>query len=132
MSRTCIVLLLAGAMVSAMARPARAHHAYAAFYFQDRTESLEGNLVEFEFRNPHSIVHIEVSDPKGQVQRWAIEWFSGQRLSQQGVTSQTLKPGDRLLVTGSPGRNVDDHRMLMRTITRPKDGWKWSAAAPQR
>lgn len=128
MSRTWLILLLASGMTVAIAPLARAHHSYAAFYLQDRIQSLEGNLVEFEFRNPHSIVHIEVSDPKGQVQRWAIEWFSGQRLSQQGVTSQTLKPGDRLLVTGSPGRNTEDHRMLMRTITRPKDGWRWSAS----
>jgi hypothetical protein len=28
-------------------------------------------------------------------------------------------------VVGSPGRNADDYRLRMRSITRPSDGWTW-------
>jgi hypothetical protein len=39
----------------------------------------------------------------------------------------TLKAGDRVVITGNPGRNAADHWMRAISILRPRDGWKWSA-----
>jgi len=114
-------------VVSALvAPPALAHHSFAATYFEDKSQTIEGDVAQFVFRNPHSFVHVEAPDDKGVTQRWAVEWGSGQQLSGQGVNRETLHIGDHVVVVGSPGRNPDDHRMRMRSITRPKDGWKWS------
>ena len=124
MKRDLCLLLLAGAVVSAI--PLLAHHSFAATYFDDKTETVEGNLVQFVFRNPHSFVHVEAADDKGQLIRWAVEWGSGQQLSGQGVAADTLKFGDHVVITGNPGRNLEDHRMRMHSIVRPKDGWKWT------
>jgi hypothetical protein len=124
MKRWLVGVFVVGVGLSAV--PALAHHSFAATYFDDKTQTIEGNLVQFVFRNPHSFVHLEAPDEKGEVQRWAIEWASGQALNQQGLTRETLKIGDHVVVTGAPGRNAEDHRMRMRSITRPKDGWKWS------
>jgi len=121
--RLCL-LLLAGAVVSAV--PLLAHHSFAATYFDDKSQTIEGNLVQFVFRNPHSFVHVEAPDENGQVVRWAVEWGSGQQLSEQGVAGDTLRYGDHVVVIGSPGRNPEDHRMRMRSIERPRDGWKWT------
>ena len=118
------LLLLAGAVVSAV--PLLAHHSFAATYFDDKSQTIEGNLVQFVFRNPHSFVHVEAPDDNGQVVRWAVEWGSGQQLSGQGVAADTLKFGDRVIVTGNPGRNSEDHRMRLKSIERPRDGWKWT------
>ena len=65
------LLLLAGAVVSAV--PLLAHHSFAATYFDDKTETIEGNLVQFVFRNPHSFVHMEAPDGKKQPVQWAME-----------------------------------------------------------
>jgi len=119
-----LFLLLAAAALMAVV-PAYAHHSFAATYFEDKTQSIEGELVQFLFRNPHSFVHVEAKDEKGQVIRWSVEWGAGLQLNRQGVTRETLKPGDHVIITGNPGRNPEDHRMRMRTIARPKDGWKW-------
>jgi len=113
-----------GAFVYTMA-PVSAHHSFAATYFEDKTESVEGELVQFLFRNPHSFVHVEGKDAQGNTVRYAVEWGAGLQLNRQGVTRETLKPGDRVIITGNPGRNPEDHRLRMRTITRPSDGWKW-------
>ena len=59
------------------------------------------------------------------MQRYAVEWGAGGQLNRQGVTRETLHPGDHVIVTGNPGRNPADHRLRMKTITRPSDGWKW-------
>jgi hypothetical protein len=124
MKRTLLALAIAaGAIVSG--GQALAHHSFAATYFEDKTQKIEGNLVQFLYRNPHSFVHVEGPDEKGVMQRWAVEWGAGGQLGRQGVTRETLKPGDRVIVVGNPGRNPDDHRLRMVNITRPSDGWKW-------
>ena len=124
MKRTAFMLLVAGAFLAAI--PAFAHHSFAATYFEDKTITVEGKLVQFMFRNPHSFVHVEVADPSGEKVRYAVEWASGSSLSGQGVTRETLKFGDHVIVVGMPGRNEEDHRLRMKSMTRPSDGWKWS------
>ena len=126
MKQTVLVLLVAGMTVLGV--KAYAHHSFAATYLEDQEVSIEGDIVQFLYRNPHSFVHVTAPDPKeksGQIYRWAVEWGGGGQLGQQGVTRETLKPGDHVIITGSPGRNPDDHRLRMRTIFRPKDGWRW-------
>lgn len=105
--------------------PTFAHHSFAATYFEDKTTKIDGTLVQFLFRNPHSFVHVEVRNENGTTERWAVEWGGGGQLANQGITRETLKPGDQVIVIGNPGRNPQDHRLRMVTITRPKDGWKW-------
>jgi hypothetical protein len=106
--------------------PAFAHHSFAATYFEDKTITVEGNLVQFMFRNPHSFVHIEAPDDAGKMETWAVEWGGGGQLSREGVSRDTLKPGDHVIITGNPGRNPEDHRIRMRSIKRPSDGFGWS------
>jgi uncharacterized protein DUF6152 len=124
MKRTLLALvIMAGAMVSG--GRALAHHSFAATYFEDKTQKVEGNLVQFQYRNPHSFLQVEAPDEKGVVQRWLVEWGAVGQLVRQGVTRETLKPGDRVVIIGNPGRYPDDHRLRMVSITRPSDGWKW-------
>jgi hypothetical protein len=119
-----LLLAVMAALVSTV--PAYAHHSFAATYHEDQTQKVEGNLVQFLFRNPHSFVQLEGPDGKGVMQRWAIEWAGGLQLNRQGVSRDTLKAGDHVIIVGNPGRNADDHRLRMRSIERPADGWKWS------
>jgi hypothetical protein len=60
------------------------------------------------------------------VQRWEIEWLAALQLNRTGVMAGTLHPGDRLVVTGYPARNASGHQLRLRTIARPKDGWRWT------
>jgi hypothetical protein len=126
MSRRLSFVILPFAFACAAAVPLVAHHSFAATYVEDKQQTIEGELVQFVFRNPHSFVHVEVADPAGEKIRYAVEWASGSTLNGQGITRETLKFGDHVVVVGQPGRNDEDHRMRMRSITRPADGWKWS------
>jgi hypothetical protein len=113
----------------ALGSQAFAHHSFAATYFEDKTEKIQGKLVQFLYRNPHSFVHVEVKDPKtGEMTRWAVEWGAGGQLGRQGVTRDTLKPGDEVIINGNPGRNPEDHRLRMVNITRISDNWKWGGS----
>jgi len=124
MKRVLLALIItAGATISG--GRAYAHHSFAATYLEDRMEKVDGKIVQFLFRNPHSFLQVDAPDEKGVVQRWNIEWGPGSQLGRQGVTKDTLKIGDRVIVTGNPGRTAEDHRIRMVNITRPSDGWKW-------
>jgi hypothetical protein len=78
------------------------------------------------YRNPHSFVKLEGPDEKGQMVTWTIEWGGGAQLSRDGVSRETLKAGDHVIITGNPGRDANEHRVRMSSIVRPSDGWKWS------
>lgn len=101
------------------------HHSFAAHYFEEQSVTIEGKLVEFEYRSPHAWVHMSVTDASGGVQRYSAEWANPNRLSRDGITKDTLKAGDQVIVTGSPGRNAGENKIHLKQIERPADGWKW-------
>ena len=109
---------------------AYAHHSFAATYIENQSVTIEGDLVTFELRNPHSFVNVMVKDADGQMVRYLVEWGSTTQL-QGKITRDTLKSGDHVIITGNPARNADDHRVRLVTLRRPKDGWSWGLAADE-
>jgi hypothetical protein len=112
------VALLCGGVASA-------HHSYASTYDVRREVTLEGKLVQFVYRNPHTFVHIQAPDENGQMQRWAVEWGGTSQLDRQGVTRESLKVGDQVVIVGRPSRVAGEYRALMVTLKRPSDGFTW-------
>jgi len=112
--------LLAGSAVSMLA-----HHSVAATYLVGKSVTIDGTLREFLWRNPHSFMRVEVADDKGEKHIWVIEGAAPQQLTESGLSQSTLRPGDRVIVTGIPGRIAEDRKMLLHTIERPADGFKW-------
>jgi len=102
-----------------------AHHSFAATYDQAKTVTIEGKMAQFLMRNPHSFLHVLVKDESGQMQRWAVEWQGTAQIASAGITRDTLKAGDPVIVTGNPGRDPADHRIRMVTIKRTTDGFVW-------
>lgn len=117
--------LLTGVALAATAGAVHAHHSFTATYFEDRTIEIEGRLLQFMFRNPHSFVHVEAPGENGELRRWAVEWGGAGQLSGQGVTNQTLRVGDVLTITGNPGRDPSDHRIRLIYLERNVDGFNW-------
>jgi hypothetical protein len=119
-----VVLPATGLMLMA-AFGARAHHSFTATYFEDRQITIEGKLLQFMFRNPHSFVHVEAPGDDGQMHRWAVEWGGAGALANQGVTNQTLRSGDIVKIMGNPGREPGDYRIRMQYLRRGSDGFEW-------
>ena len=84
--------------------PLYAHHG-AALYYNDRVITLEGTVAEFQFVNPHIQIMIDVPGPKGELQRWTIEYPSPGVASRQGWTRDMLKPGDHIVYRVHPAKN---------------------------
>ena len=115
------------ALAFAMAVPtvASSHHSFAAYYFEEQSVTIEGTIAEFAYRSPHAWVHVDVADAKGGATRFGAEWANPNRLTRDGITVDSLKPGDRVVITGSPGRNARENRIHLKRIERPADGWQW-------
>jgi DNA replication initiation complex subunit (GINS family) len=123
-----IGLLSTYLVVMMASSPSQAHHSFPATYLVEEHQEIQGQVVQFLFRNPHSFIHVMAPDKEGKMQRWAIEWGGGGALGRDSVTRETLKPGDKVIVSGNPGRNAADHRIRLQSIQRPSDGWKWSGS----
>ncbi len=122
MKRHFIFAFLACVLVAGA--QALAHHSFAATYLEDQSVTIEGEIVQFLLRNPHSFVHVMVKQPDGTSARYVVEWGSPAQLSGR-VSRDTLKPGDHVIISGNPGRNASDNRVRLLTFQRPKDGWSW-------
>jgi hypothetical protein len=127
MTRKLALLVLAGAWLCGT--DAYAHHSQSAQYDTSKQVKIEGTLVQFQFRNPHTFVHVEAPDDNGVVQRWSIEWGGAGQLTFQGVTRTTLKYGDVVIITASPSRTPNDHKLHMLTLKRVSDGFGWGTRA---
>jgi hypothetical protein len=102
-----------------------AHHSQVAVYKTSEEQKIEGTLAQVLIRSPHSWVHVETKDEKGQSIRYAIEWGGASQLRNAGVDGKTLKVGEKVRITGRPGRNPADHRMLMVYIETLDGRWTW-------
>ncbi len=113
---------------AALGSAAWAHHSFTATYDETAKVSIDGEIAQFLFRNPHSMIHVTAPGPDGMVHRWAIEWAGVSALSGNGVTRETLRIGDHVVVTGNPGRNPEEYRLRLLSIDRPSDGWSWKGS----
>lgn len=123
MTRFVAALTFVGA--SAGGPFAHAHHSFAAVYVENQIATIEGVVVQFLFRNPHSFIQVSVKDRNGAEVRYEVEWRGANQLMRQGVTQMTLKAGDRLIISGSPSRNPQDRWLRMASLQRPTDGFMW-------
>jgi hypothetical protein len=124
---THLLFVVSAAAVFFFTALAYGHHSLGATYQADMEIKLEGRLVQFVYRNPHSFVHIEAKGPDGNVKRWAVEWTGAAALAGQGVQGNSLKPGDHVVIVGRPSRSPGETRALMRSLWRPSDDFRWGS-----
>ena len=119
-------LLALGITTLVAGTPAGAHHSFSRYYLEDQSVTIEGEVREFRYRSPHAGLLFMAGSPEGRMMTYEAEWSNPRRLSGQGITKDTLKPGDFVVVTGSPGRPGSENKVHLKGIRRPADGWSWT------
>ncbi len=99
--------------------PAAAHHSFSAYYLEADTLEIDGEVVEFQYKNPHTWVAVQGQDPFGRQAIYNAEWGSVSALERQGVLKNTLQVGDRVTIWVSPNRNPGDNRVRLKKIRLP-------------
>ena len=76
-----------------------AHHGNAQF---DMTHSvrMQGTVRDFQWVNPHAIIHADLKDENGKVANWRLELGSLGMLKRFGWSPDTVKGGDQVTVEG--------------------------------
>jgi hypothetical protein len=101
------------------------HHSFSDYYLEQDTIEIDGEVVEFQYKNPHSWIHVEAQDSFGVQKIYAGEWASISRLERDGITKDFFRVGDRLRIWASPNRNPNDNRNRIKRMERRSDRWKW-------
>jgi DNA/RNA endonuclease YhcR with UshA esterase domain len=108
-----------------------AHHAFSPVYDDKRTVSVSGVVTQFRFVNPHALLSLDVTDDRGQVTKWTVEFAGRLNLSENGWTEDSIKAGERVTVTGNPTHAEGTNRIAFKKLVHA-DGSELLPAAAQR
>lgn len=100
----------------ALSAVARGHHAFAVEFDVELPVSLTGTVTKVEMINPHSWIHIEVTDEDGEATVWMIEGGSPNALYRRGITQDSVPIGAELTINGYQARD-QSKRAVGRDIT---------------
>ena len=89
-----------GLLAALAGAPAQAHHAFAAEFDASAPIELSGTVVRMEWVNPHTWIHIDVTDEDGSQARWMIEGGPPSALLRRGFTKRDLLAGTEVSVEG--------------------------------
>lgn len=108
--------------MSLVVSPVQAHHAFAAEYDGKKQVHLEGVVTQMEWINPHTWIHIDVTEPDGKVTSWMVEGGSPNILLRRGFNKGSLEKGQKIAVDGFQAKD-GSNRANGSNITYP-DGKK--------
>ena len=102
-------LMHAALAVLLVAPAAYAHHPFGAGFDSSKPVTLTGTVKEFEWRNPHSGIHLDGRDGAGKTGEWLVELGNVPDLTKAGWTAMSLKAGDKITVEGWMAKDGSMH-----------------------
>src|SRR3989442_12152917 len=116
MERIAFTAVVASIAVLLTARPAPAHHSFAAVFDANQPVSVRGVITEVRLENPHSWFFIDVRDASGKVERWSFEASTPTSLIRSGVKPGFVKAGDEVTIKGYHARDASQNAGAAREI----------------
>src|SRR3970282_1782640 len=110
--RAAVAVLGAGIVA---AGTADAHHGFGTFAMNEDIE-LTGTIASFDFVNPHSWVHFDVTGEDAEIVAWRCELRSATPRRRSGWTPEMFAAGTRITIQGSPDR-TDPRACYVSTIS---------------
>ena len=99
-------IALAGA-VFLITSAANAHHSFATHYDTTNVVEISGVLSEVKMRSPHSFFEVDVVTENGATETWEVEAHAVPILRRLGITKDTLKVGDSVMIRGPRSRRPE-------------------------
>lgn len=93
-----------------------AHHSRA--HYGNEESTTVGTVIEYKWRNPHVFVVWEAKDQGGKPTQWVGEMASVTSMIADGMTKDSLKPGETITVISFPSKNPGSTEALIKKITK--------------
>lgn len=110
------VVVVVAVVFMAVASGARAHHAFAAEFDAKKPVHFKGTVSRVEWVNPHVWIHVDVKNPDGTKQSWAVEGGTPNVLFRRGFTKESLQAGTEVEIDGYQAKD-GTHRANGRDLT---------------
>jgi hypothetical protein len=110
MARQNTVTTFVGLLTCTIFSHAAAHHSISANFDPNRQIEIRGTVVEFRLQSPHSslvvdgVAYIDGAQASEAPERWEIESRAANFMRSEGYREDSIRPGDRIVVTGMPHR----------------------------
>jgi hypothetical protein len=117
--------IAAALLAIAAALPAAAHHSWSASYDLARSSRISGVVTRVLYQSPHSALVVDVDAAGGGTERWTVEWASPSRLRERGITEDTIRSGDHLIIDGNPHREPATRSLRLQKLLRSRDGFAY-------
>ena len=127
-ARLSSVMVAVGVLTALM--PLSAHHSFSAEYDASKQVKLRGTVTGMDWVNPHCWIHLDVTQPDGEVESWMIEGGAPNALLRLGWTKRTLLPGTQIVVEGYRAKN--GKQMVSGRDVRFPDGRKLFGGSSRR
>jgi uncharacterized protein DUF6152 len=109
---TFIALVVSGLILCASAM---AHHG-GSEYDHKNLVSVQGNVTDFYWANPHCQIFLNVKDENGKVIQWGVETNSPAVMERAGWTRKSLAPGDEVTITLAPSKKGTPVGLLRKLV----------------
>ena len=88
--------------------PVEAHHAFGAEFDPKAPVLLKGPVVKVEWVNPHTWIHMEITNDEGKKEIWMVEGGTPNSLLRRGLKRDTITPGSIIIVDGYRAKDRSD------------------------
>ena len=90
-----------------LARPALAHHSFAAEFDGKNCRDFTGILTKLDWQNPHAYFYVDVKESDGHVESWSFQTYALITLRRAGNDRQLFldNVGKEVFVRGCLARN---------------------------
>jgi hypothetical protein len=122
--KRCVALLVASVLgvpagLLLLTVRADAHHSQTPFFDMTKKAEIQGVVVKWDFRNPHPLLHVEVTEPNGTKNVWILTFHNVAMMRRAGVDAGTFPVGMVVKASGPPSRVPGTHGMNAALVILP-------------
>ena len=112
-------LLVSAAIVVTAAATLLAHHSVPGQFDISKPVTLKGVISKVDWINPHIYVHLDVKEPDGTTNTWALATLPTAMMRRAGITKESLqgKSGEEVTINAVPARDGSKHLAWINKIT---------------